>query len=408
PILSLRGIDNRSYYHLRPGHLRFYENYTGTGNALKLQHPRALQLVLDSMRYWVDVMHVDGFRFDLAPVLGRGDTGFESNAAFFACVRQDPTLARVKLIAEPWDAGVGGHQTGNFPPGWSEWNDRYRDAVRSFWISKAAYRGELASRLAGSSDVFGRDGRSPQASVNYVTSHDGFTLHDLVSYDVKHNEDNGEGNRDGSDANYSWNCGVEGETALLAVNALRARLKRALLATLMLSQGVPMLLGGDELGRTQRGNNNAYCHDSELSWFDWDRADAELIEYTAQLIALRRRYRSLRRRRWLTGETSADGIRDVVWLNRRGVEMNRRQWEEWGRYVLGMLLGPSQPGENALLVLINAEGADWRYPLPAGKWQLRLDTAHPGGAAPATVASGELLIEARSLKLLEALPGGAA
>jgi glycogen debranching enzyme GlgX len=405
PVLSFKGIDNENYYYLRVGHPGFYENFTGTGNALNLNHPRVLQMVMDSLRYWAGEMRVDGFRFDLATTLGRGPNGFDARADFFNCLRQDPLLARVKLIAEPWDVGFGGYQLGHFPAGFSEWNDRYRDSVRAFWVRKAAYRGEVASRLAGSSEVFRNDGRRPQASVNYIAAHDGFTLHDLVSYDSKHNEANGEDNRDGQAENRSWNCGFEGPTDLLAVNAVRGWLKRALLATLLVSQGTPMLLGGDELGRTQLGNNNAYCQDNELGWFDWKSADSELIAYTARLIELRRHYPQLRRTDWLTGTITSQGAKDILWLNRVGLEMSRLQWTEEGRYAFGILFGAATADERNLLVLLNAEASDWTMPLPPGRWRAVLDTVQQDGvpAADTGEVTGSMLLRARSLTLLEAV-----
>ncbi len=421
PILSFRGIDNACYYRLLPNEPQHYENLTGTGNALDASHPRVMQLVLDSLRYWAQEMHVDGFRFDLATVLGRKaphrGSAFVARAALFQAIAQDPVLARVKLIAEPWDLGPGGYQLGNFPAGWSEWNDRYRDQVRSFWVRKAVYRGEIASRIAGSRDIFGHHRRSPTASINYVASHDGFTLHDVVSYNQRHNEANGEDNRDGVAENHSWNCGVEGPTTLLAITALRARLKRALLATLFLSQGVPMLLGGDEIGRTQGGNNNAYCQDGPVSWFDWAHADASLAAFVAKLAALRRRYPQLRRHTWLEGREDEKGRRDIIWLNRRGEEMNERQWGEWGRYAFGFVLGPmsasdaaaagASPAEGAeespeLLVLLNGEASDWNMPIPAGEWRPVLDTGQRDGEPDDTTpVSGEWLLKARSLALFE-------
>ena len=403
PVLAFKGIDNQSYYHLRNGHAGFYENYAGTGNALNLSHPRVLQMVMDSLRYWVGEMHVDGFRFDLATTLGRGRDGYDAGASFFDCLRQDPLLARVKLIAEPWDVGFGGYQTGNFPPGFSEWNDRYRDSVRAFWVRKAAYRGEVASRLSGSSELFRHDGRRPQSSINYIASHDGFTLHDMVSYNGKHNEANGENNHDGPSDNRSWNCGIEGPTDLLAINAVRGRLKRALLATLLFSQGTPMLLGGDEMSRTQGGNNNAYCQDNEISWFDWRGADSALVDYTARLIRLRRRYPQLRRSQWLVGAATPRGFKDLLWLNRVGLEMSPHQWSEEGRYAFGMLFGAATDDESNILVLMNAEASDWTMPLPAGRWHVVLDTGRrPGQSAPGLDdAVGTLLLKARSLTLLE-------
>ena len=412
PTLSMRGIDNRAYYHLRRNLNSHYENYTGTGNALNLGHPRVLQMVMDSLRYWVTEMHVDGFRFDLAATLGRyvhaeggSEGGFDRNAPFFHAIRQDPVLSRVKLIAEPWDAGIGGYQVGQFPAGWSEWNDRFRDTTRAFWVSKGSYRGDMARRLEGSSDLFRHAGRRPQASLNFVTAHDGFTLEDLVSYSHKHNEANGEDNRDGAVDNRSWNCGDEGPTDLLMVLALRARLKRALLASLLLSQGVPMLLGGDELGRTQRGNNNAYNQDNDISWFDWSAADDELIEYTGWLIRLRAQYPQLRRTRWLhhrppgTDQQSPD---DVTWLNRLGREMTAAQADEGGRYVFGLRLGSGVSGEPELLLLLNAEASDTMFHLPTGAWRLVLDTGQRDGRPEGELVVEErLLLKTRSLTLLE-------
>ena len=409
PTLSMRGLDNRAYYHLRRGLPSHYENYTGTGNALNVGHPRVLQLVMDSLRYWVTEMHVDGFRFDLATTLGRylhaergHDGSFDPEAAFFHAVRQDPVLARVKLIAEPWDVGMGGYQLGRFPAGWSEWNDRYRDTVRSFWISKGSYRGELASRLAGSGETFRHAGRRPQAGINYVTAHDGLTLQDLVSYSHKHNEANGEENRDGTSDNRSWNCGVEGPTDLLAVNALRARLKRALLATLLMSQGVPMLLGGDELGRTQQGNNNAYNQDNETGWYDWAQADEDLIAFTAWMIEIRKTHPQLRATHWLRGAATESGARDVLWLNRLGQEMTAQQWEESGRYVFGLLLGARAPDQTDLLMLLNAEASDWSMELPDGPWHVIVDTGQRDGRpGDGDVVATRRVLKARSLTLLE-------
>jgi len=412
PTLSMRGLDNRAYYHLHHNLPGLYENHTGTGNALNLGHPRVLQMVMDSLRYWVTEMHVDGFRFDLAATLGRrshaeggSDGSFDRHAPFFQAVRQDPVLSRVKLIAEPWDAGIGGYQVGQFPAGWSEWNDRFRDAVRAFWVSKGSYRGDLARRLEGSSDLFRHAGRRPQASLNYVTAHDGFTLEDLVSYSHKHNEANGEDNRDGSSDNRSWNCGHEGPTDLLMVTALRTRLKRALLASLLLSQGVPMLLGGDELGRTQRGNNNAYNQDNEISWFDWRSADADLIEYIGWLVRLRMQYPHLRRTHWLQHRVPGAGGHspgDAIWLNRLGKEMTPAQWDERGRYVFGLRLGPRGADEPELLMLLNAEASDAMFHLPDGEWQPVLDTGQRDGRPEGDRRAGaRILLKARSLTLLE-------
>ena len=388
PVLSFKGIDNESYYHLRFGQPGSYENYTGTGNALNVSHPRVLQMVMDSLRYWVGEMHVDGFRFDLAPTLARDRDGFSRQAAFFACIAQDPQLAHVKLIAEPWDIGFGGYQLGQFPKGWAEWNDRFRDTVRSFWVRHSASRGELASRLAGSSELFQRDGRAPQASINFISAHDGFTLHDLVSYERKRNEANGEGNADGHSHNQNWNCGVDGPTAAPDINELRRRLKRAMLATLLLAQGTPMLLGGDELARTQQGNNNAYCQDNAINYFDWAHADQELITFTAQLIALRKRYPQLRQSTWLKGQLNGAARKDIVWLNRAGKEMTTRQWQQGGRFIFGLILAPHQPQQSDLIIWLNGETHDWSVAMPAGRWRRLLDTAEQARVrTPEPVAS---------------------
>jgi isoamylase len=400
PTLSFRGIDNATYYWLRPAHLRYYENFTGCGNSVRLDHPRSLQLVMDSLRYWVSDMHVDGFRFDLATTLGREQSGFDPRSGFFDCLHQDPVLSRVKLIAEPWDIGFGGYQVGHFPPGWWEWNDRFRDTSRAFWVREAAYRGEVAARIAGSSDLFKHEGRRPQASVNFITAHDGFTLHDLVSYNIQHNDANRHENHDGVADNKSWNCGVEGPTDMLAINALRDRLKRSLLATLILSQGTPMLLGGDELGRTQQGNNNAYCQDNELSWYQWQEEDVSLTSFTARLIALRRRYPQLRRTHWLTGYPTPTGDKDIMWLSREGTEMTQAQWEEPGRLAFGFLLGADSHEHPALLVFMNAEASDWTFPLLQGHWRMVLDTAHPDDVLTDDL-SGTVTLKARSLIMLE-------
>ena len=404
PTVSWRGLDNASWYRLRHEDARFYENHAGTGNSLDLNQPRVLQFVLDSLRYWVTDMHVDGFRFDLAASLARGPQGFDARHPFLMALAQDPVLSRVKLIAEPWDAGPGGYQLGHFPPGWSEWNDKYRDAVRAFWVRKTADRGEFAARLAGSSELFRHGGRGVFAGINFITAHDGFTLHDLVSYDRKHNESNGEDNRDGPSHNLSWNCGAEGDTDLLMVNTLRGRLKRALLATLMLSRGVPMLLGGDELGRSQRGNNNAYAHDDEVSWYDWSKVDAGLLDFTTRLIAMRRTTPQLRDARWWNGETDGSGHRDVQWLDREGNEMHTEHWQDGQRFVLGMLLGARAiEGTAPLLVLFNAEQKDCPVTLPAGRWTLRFDTALPAPFAQdgQLIEGPTLSVKARSVTVLQ-------
>jgi len=385
PTIHFRGLDNAAYYLLRPDDPALYVNDTGTGNTLNLGHPRVLQLVMDSLRFWVGEMHVDGFRFDLAPVLGRSRIsggGFDLDAAFFHAITQDPLLSSVKLIAEPWDIGFGGYQLGQFPAGWAEWNDRFRDAVRSFWLRDATTRGELAQRLCASSDVFDARGRAPAESVNFIVAHDGFTLADLVSHDRKHNEANGEGNRDGHDHNHSWNAGVEGPSDDPAIVALRGRLQRALLATLLLSQGTPMLCAGDELGHSQRGNNNAYCQDNATSWIDWARADDALIAFTAQLLALRRTHRPLGDR-WYTGGLDAQGRADLGWLQADGSPLDDAAWNDPAQRVIGASIGaPGRPG-GPLLLLMNAGDDDVAFALPAGGWRVLLDSAAlPSAALP--------------------------
>lgn len=398
PTLSFKGLDNKAYYHLQAGNLTQYENYTGTGNALNLHHPRVLQLVMDSLRYWVAEMHVDGFRFDLAPTLARSPRGFETDSSFFACLRQDPILSQVKLIAEPWDIGSYGYQVGNFPGGWSEWNDKYRDTIRTFWTKGKGHRRELVNRLSASPDIFGHHGRRPQSSVNFITAHDGFTLHDLVSYNRKHNEINGEDNRDGASENYSWNCGVEGESNLLAINFLRTRLKRSLLATLLLSQGVPMLLGGDELGRTQNGNNNAYNQDNDINWFQWEDADDYLISFVSELIQLRLRCQQFSNIHWLSESSISGMLPDVVWLNSNAQAMNAEQLQETDRHLFAMLLNSST--NSTIMVAINAEASDRLFHLPEGNWKLILETAkYPEKIE--IIAKGILTLKSRSLVVLE-------
>jgi isoamylase len=419
PTLCFRGIDNASYYRLDSDR-RFYTDVTGTGNTLNLDHPRVLQLVMDSLRYWVTEMHVDGFRFDLAPALGRAHGEFRHDAPFFCAVRQDPVLARVKLIAEPWDIGSGGFQLGNFPPGWAEWNARYRDTVRRFWKGDQGVAGELASRLAGSSDIFAHTGRRPWASINFITAHDGFTLTDLVSYNDKHNAANGEGNRDGHDGNFSWNCGAEGPSDEAAIAALRDQQKRNLLATLLLSLGVPTLLAGDEIGRTQQGNNNAYCQDNEISWVDWagiGPSDARLCDFVRFLVNLRRRHRVFSRPRFFRGEAvSAAGLKDITWLTPAGREATVEDWNNPATLALGYVLGGAAgefytPGgqrdiDASFLVMLNAwhEDLDFHIPeLPAiMAWELLVDTAQPGGLGsdPRLLSAGAVFpLKARSFAL---------
>ncbi len=418
--LSFRGIDNLTYYRLVPEQRRYYINDTGTGNTLDLSHPRVIQLVTDSLRYWVQEMHVDGFRFDLGTILARERNGFDYRSGFLKVCSQDPILTGVKLIAEPWDCGPGGYQVGEFPPGWAEWNDKYRDTIRDFWRGEAT-AGALAQRVYGSADIFDRHGRRPQASVNFVTAHDGFTLNDLVSYNERHNEANGEENRDGHSHNRSWNCGVEGPTDDAAVNELRGRQMRNFLATLLLSQGTPMVLAGDEFARTQRGNNNAYCQDNEISWVDWTLAETNLgqVRFVQSLTALRRRYPILRRNRFLsTVVNDAIGVKEVTWVSAAGTEMREEDWNDGTRCV-GMLLdgraqvtGIKQRGQDATMLLVaNAHHDVVPFTLPAAgddqaqaRWTLLLDTQfdQPAHAAENEYAAGDVYaVTARSLLLFK-------
>ena len=378
PTLSWRGLDNASWYRLPADDRDRYENITGCGNTVDIRHPRVLQMVLDSLRYWVQDMHVDGFRFDLAPVLGRGDHGFERDGPFFKAVLQDPALQGVKFIAEPWDLGPGGYQVGGFAKGWLEWNDRFRDTARAFWLGGDCTRGELALRLAGSADIYQAARRTPAESVNYVVSHDGFTLADLVSHDLRHNGANLEDNRDGHGHNLSWNCGWEGATDDPLVLARRARLKRALLATVLLAQGTPMLAAGDELGHSQGGNNNPYCQDNATTWIDWAQTDESLLAFTAHLIALRKRLLPLGTA-WYTGVADAHGVHDLTWLRRTGEPMTAGHWNNRMSRVLGALIGaPGQSGA-PLLLLINGRDMDADFSLPPGAWQAELDTTQADG-----------------------------
>ncbi|HKH82564.1 MAG TPA: glycogen debranching protein GlgX [Gemmatimonadales bacterium] len=392
PTLAFRGLDNARYYRLQPENPRLHEDFTGCGNTVDFRHPRSRQLAVDSLRYWVHEMHVDGFRFDIAPVLGRDDHGFNPQAEFFQLVRQDPVLAGVKLIAEPWDLGPGGYQTGRFPPGWSEWNDKYRDAVRHFWRGNPGRVGDLASRLAGSSDLYEPGNRGPQASVNFVTCHDGFTLQDLVSYEEKHNEANLEHNRDGSSHNLSRNWGVEGPTDAVHILRTRERIKRNFLATLAFSQGVPMLSHGDELGRTQRGNNNAYCQDSPISWIDWQLSSQQqhLLEFTRRIFAIRAHNPLLRRRTFFRNDPEVSGqAKDLAWLRADGQEMTTDDWADETNHVLGMLIRGDvgqemdQRGQllrgDSLLLLLNGGARSKQFTLPAlagSSWKELLDTSH--------------------------------
>ncbi len=396
PTLCFKGIDNAAYYRLVDGSQQHYYDTTGTGNSLLMRHPHVLQLIMDSLRYWVLEMHVDGFRFDLAATLARQFHEVDRLSAFFDLVQQDPVVSQVKLIAEPWDVGDGGYQVGNFPPLWTEWNGRYRDAVRDFWRGEPGTLAEFGSRLAGSSDLYQDDGRRPIASINFVTAHDGFTLRDLVSYNHKHNEANGEGGRDGTDDNRSWNCGAEGETDDPDVLDLRARQQRNLLTTLLISQGVPMILHGDELGRTQRGNNNAYCQDNEISWVDWDLDEArqDMLEFTSQLVRLRHEHPALRRRRFFEGDTPhVDGggeLGDVDWLTRDGKLMEEQNWQHDQARTMAVFLNgdaiaePDPRGhpvvDDSLLVLFNGHHERVTFNLPPAtygeRWQVLVDTAH--------------------------------
>ncbi|HJY62253.1 MAG TPA: glycogen debranching protein GlgX [Streptosporangiaceae bacterium] len=392
PTLSFRGIDNAAYYRLDGRERWRYLDYTGCGNSLNARNPHALQLVMDSLRYWILEMHVDGFRFDLASALARELHDVDRLSTFFDLVQQDPVVSQVKLIAEPWDVGEGGYQVGNFPPLWTEWNGKYRDTVRDFWRGRPEAIGEFASRLTGSSDLYATSGRRPVASINFVTCHDGFTLQDLVSYNHKHNEANGEGNRDGTDDNRSWNCGVEGPSDDRAVTALRARQKRNFLVTLFLSQGVPMLLAGDEMGRTQQGNNNAYCQDNEVSWLDWSQADAErdLLQFTETLAGLRRNHPVFRRRRFFRGRRGPDdGTSDISWLTPAGQEMTQGDWGAGFAQSLAALLNGeaiSEPDPRGgrivdakFLLLFNVDSDPLTFTLPeaslAPGWEVVVDTS---------------------------------
>jgi glycogen operon protein len=419
PTLSFRGIDNAIYYRLMPDNPRYYINDTGTGNTLNISHPPVIQLVMDSLRYWVTELHVDGFRFDLGTVLARELYGFDNQSGFLKAVNQDPVLRTVKLIAEPWDCGPGGYQVGAFPPGWAEWNDRYRDVTRDFWKGASCAR-EMAPRLCGSGDMFNVFGRRPSSSINFVTAHDGFTLLDLVSYNDKHNEANGEGNGDGSDNNRSWNCGAEGPSDDEGVNALRERQLRNFLATLLLSQGTPMMVAGDEALRTQQGNNNAYCQDNAISWVDWDLDDRarRLTSFVQRLTALRHRYPILRRNRFLTGEQDEElGVRDVTWINASGVPMRDTDWSDDRMQCFGMLIDgrarptglPQRGVEATMLIVLNAYHDLVEFTLPPHgeqeNWQILIDTNVPDrGDQPCFQAGFAYGVTGRSLLLFVLVP----
>ncbi|MEA2164929.1 MAG: isoamylase [Thermoanaerobaculia bacterium] len=392
PMLSMKGIDNAAYYRLMPDDPRYYMDYTGTGNTLNMRHPHVLQLIMDSLRYWHLEMHVDGFRFDLASTLARELHDVDRLSAFFDIIQQDPVLSQVKLIAEPWDVGEGGYQIGNFPPLWSEWNGRYRDSVRDYWRGTDQILGEFANRLTGSSDLYAWTGRRPYASINFITAHDGFTLRDLVSYNEKHNEANGENSNDGADDNRAWNCGAEGPTDDEAINTLRARQQRNFLTTLVLSVGVPMIRGGDELGQTQGGNNNAYCQDNEVSWIDWEHVDDGLFAFVARLIAFRREHPVFQRRRWFYGRPlrGAD-VSDIGWFKPDGGEMSDDDWQSAFARSVGVFLSgegipaPDQRGEpivdDSFYILFNAHYEPMPFRLPTGPWGDRwepvIDTNQP-------------------------------
>jgi glycogen operon protein len=419
PTLCFRGIDNASYYRLEPDR-RFYTDHTGTGNTLNLDHPRVLQLVMDSLRYWVTEMHVDGFRFDLAPTLGRWRGDYRREGPFLITVGQDPVLSQVKLIAEPWDVGPHGYQLGNFPAGWAEWNAQYRDTVRRFWKGDEGVAADLASRLAGSSDIFGYNGRRPWASINFVTAHDGFTLSDLVSYNEKHNEGNGEGNRDGHNGNYSWNCGSEGASNDPEVIALRDQQKRNFIATLFLSLGVPMFLAGDEIGRTQSGNNNAYCQDNEISWTDWEGIrpeDERLRQFVRFLVNLRRQHRVFSRPRFFRGEAVSEaGLKDITWFTPEGREAAIADWNNPTTHCIGYVLGGAAgefytPGgqrdiDASFLVMLNAWHQDLPFRIPqlpvTMQWEPLVDTSLPSGCDGdgRTFSAGQVFpLKARSFAL---------
>jgi isoamylase len=412
PVLSMKGIDNAAYYRLVADNPRFYYDTTGTGNSLNVGHPHTLQLIMDSLRYWVTDMHVDGFRFDLAASLARQFHEVDRLSAFFDLIQQDPVVSQVKLIAEPWDIGEGGYQVGNFPALWSEWNGQYRDTVRDFWRGEPAQLGEFASRLTGSSDLYQADSRHPGASVNFVTAHDGFTVRDLVSYNEKHNEANGEDGADGESYNRSWNCGAEGDTNDQDILALRHRQQRNFLATLLLSQGVTMLLSGDESGRTQGGNNNAYCQDNEISWQDWDNLDEDLLDFTRRLIALRREHPVLRRRRWFQGLPIRGSV-DLGWCKPDGAEMGDYDWDAGSAPTVGLFLNGEaitdrdrrgqRVTDDCFLLLFNAhhEPIEWTLPKVWGEqWELIIDTSGPAQEGEALESGRALPVAGRSVVVL--------
>ena len=413
PTFSFKGIDNPTYYRLVDSDKRFYYDTTGTGNSLNVRHPQTLQLIMDSLRYWIQEMHVDGFRFDLASTLARGLHEVDQLSSFFTIIHQDPVISGVKLIAEPWDVGEGGYQVGNFPVQWAEWNGIYRDDMRRFWKGDGGLASEMGYRLTGSSDLYKDDGRAPYASINFVTAHDGFTLRDTVTYQDKHNDANGEGNQDGDNANESWNCGVEGPTRDAAINELRARQQRNILATLLLSQGTPMILGGDEFGRTQHGNNNAYCQDNELSWFDWHNQDQGLLAFTRKLIRLRRDHPALHRRKFFSGRPIRGGVSDIIWLRYDGVNMEDSDWhnnqtQSFGMFLDGNGLNDQDAQGNPLhddhlLLLFSASHYELPFTLPGlgdcTDWELLLDTASDDAHSAVVMAGEQVRLTARSVQL---------
>lgn len=419
PTLSFRGIDNQSYYRLSPEDPRYYMDFTGCGNTLNMLHPRVLQLIMDSLRYWVIDMHVDGFRFDLASTLARELHDVNRLSAFFDIIQQDPVLSRVKLIAEPWDLGEGGYQVGKFPIGWTEWNGQYRDVVRSYWKGDEGIIGDLAYRLTGSSDLYGHSGRKPYASINFITAHDGFTLEDSVTYNIKHNEANGEENRDGTDLNLSWNCGVEGPTTDPLIRRMRGQQKRNMLATLLLSQGVPMILGGDEMGRTQKGNNNAYCHDDPLTWVNWDVSgdDRELIHFVQHLIRVRKAHRIFQRRAFLQGQNvPGSSVKDVMWLKPDGTEMTDDEWGQSFARCLGVFMAGDALAEYDdhgraiedidFVLLLNAHHEEIPFVLPDNRshgWQVEIDTSRSADVGPyrAIFGGDRYPLQGRSVVLLQ-------
>jgi isoamylase len=403
PTLSFRGIDNASYYWLMPDNPRYYDDFTGCGSSVNLSHPRVLQMVMDSLRYWVEVCHVDGFRFDLATTLARGPNGFDRHSGFLTAIRQDPVLATVKLVAEPWDIGLGGYQVGAFPSQWSEWNDRYRSTMRRYWSGEGSLIGDVSGRMTGSSDLFNHDGRTPRASINHVTVHDGFTLQDLFSYNEKHNEANGEDNRDGSNDNHSNNCGHEGPTDDPAITALRRQLRRNQLACLLLAQGTPLILAGDEVGNSQAGNNNAYCQDNEVGWVDWQglgRPGDDLIDFIGLLAGLRRKFGQIRTRRWLDGRRP-DGSFGVLWLTPSAAEMTEQDWNfPEGRF-LAYVLSPTQEGQPPIFIVLNAAPEEIAFTLPKlpeyKTWQLVLNSAEARQTVTRLPAASETKAPARTV-----------